>query len=87
MPSAWGMRNFLAALLLVTSLFACATRTGRVAGVTAGVSTLVGAVAIASPCDDDECAVTDAVSGVMFFGIAGLAIVTAVVAEALHAER
>jgi hypothetical protein len=81
------MRNSLACLLVVISLSACATRTGRVAGVVAGASTVIGTVAITAPCSDDECAVTDAVNGVVFFGIAGIALVTAVVAELLHAAR
>lgn len=66
-------------------LASCATRTGKVAGVVAATSTTVGVATISAPCSDDECATTDAVKGVVFFGIAAIALATALVAEARHA--
>lgn len=69
-------------IVLLLAVASCATRTGKVAGIVAGVSTGVGTLAIAAPCSDDECDVVDAANGVLFFGIAGIALVTALVAEA-----
>ena len=79
------MRTLVVAVSMVLLLASCATRTGKVAGVVAATSTVVGVATISAPCSDDECATTDAAKGVVFFGITAIALATALIAEARHA--
>jgi hypothetical protein len=80
------MRKTLSLFVILMVSSSCATRTGKVAGVIAGGSTALGAIVLASPCDGkgDECGLVNGMTASLFFGVAGIALVTAIVAEARH---
>jgi hypothetical protein len=76
----------LAGLVAMVCLSACATRTGKVAGVVAGGSTLLAVASFSSSCDGggDECELGHNIGGALLLGVAGVALVTAAIAEARH---
>ena len=72
-------------LVLVAALVpACATRTGKVAGVVSASASALTVAAVAAPCSDSECEPIRAAKGSILVGTALIALIVAVVAEGRH---
>jgi len=78
----------LLALLALLTISACATRTGKIAGVVAGASTVLAVTSFASSCDGggDECEILSNIGGAALLGVAGISVVIAAIAEAQHSS-
>jgi hypothetical protein len=80
------MTKRLALLLALATIPACATRTGKVAGVVAGGSTVLAVGVLAGGCGGtgEECGVVKVAGGGVLLGTAVVALLVAAAAEGVH---